>query len=369
MRCHPNYPAVMRILYVVGARPNIVKVAPLIAASDRASITSILVHTGQHYDEALDSAMFRDLGLRSPDHRLEVGSGSHATQTARIMLALEPILSESLPDLMVVVGDTNSALACALVAAKLGLAIAHVEAGLRSGDWSMPEEVNRVLVDRMSRLLFAPSDDALENLESEGVPSDRIHLVGNVMIDSLIAALPAAKRRTTVQTMGLEAREFGLVTLHRPANVDDEQTLAAILGALDAVADRLPLVLPVHPRVRKLLEQKALPEKVRLVEPLGYLDFLCLEANAAIVLTDSGGVQEETTVLGIPCLTLRTSTERPVTITEGTNRLVVPEHDQVIAAVDEALASPPPARHPALWDGMASDRITKVLVDYLGSSA
>jgi len=328
------------VLCVVGARPNFMKVAPLLDALRARSVRTTLVHTGQHYDAAMSDRFFADLGLPTPDHHLGVGSGSHAQQTSAIMRAFEPLVDKLRPDIVVVVGDVNSTLACALVAAKAPTLLAHVEAGLRSRDWSMPEEVNRVVTDRVSHLLFAPSTDAVDNLRSEGTDERRIHLVGNLMVDTLLTYLETAKARRLPEAIGFAPGGYGLVTLHRPANVDNGPRFERLRAGITRVAAKLPLIVPVHPRARAAWDISGAIPGLTLVEPLGYLDFLALEAAAALVLTDSGGVQEETTVLGVPCLTLRDSTERPVTVTEGTNRVVGDDPDRIEAMAATALDEP-----------------------------
>jgi len=350
-----------KVLLVAGARPNFMKVAPIIDCLDEGGIKAVLVHTGQHYDPLMSDVIFADLGLRTPDHHLGIGSGSHAVQTARIMEAFEPVLLAEQPDVVIVVGDVNSTMACALVAAKMGVKVAHVEAGLRSRDWSMPEELNRVVTDRVSDFLFAPSADAVDNLRQEGYPADRIHLVGNVMVDTLLKHVEAAKRRPTLANLGLEPGAYGLVTLHRPANVDDRDRLASLLGALGQVAEQIPLLYPVHPRARTAVEAIGLHPKIRLIEPQGYLDFLALEAGARLVLTDSGGIQEETTVLGVPCLTLRETTERPITVTEGTNRLVGFDPAVITQGARDLPSDHLRPKSPPLWDGTAAVRIVLIL--------
>lgn len=355
----------MHAVCVAGARPNFMKVAPVLRALDRHGIATTLVHTGQHYDAAMSDVFFDELGIPEPDVHLGIGSGSHAAQTAAVMVAFEPVLTDRPPDVVVVVGDVNSTVATTLVAAKLGVPVAHVEAGLRSRDWSMPEEINRVVTDRCSSWLLAPSADAVDNLRAEGVAEAAIHLVGNVMVDSLLDRLPAARARQTPERLGLGDRRFGLVTLHRPANVDDPEILAGLLGALRTLAAELPLVFPVHPRTRPLLDQLGGPPPgVMLSEPLGYLDFVCLEDRAAVVLTDSGGVQEETTVLGVPCITVRESTERPITVAEGTNQVVGRDPQRIAVAAARALAGEIAARRPELWDGRAADRIAEALTNH-----
>jgi UDP-N-acetylglucosamine 2-epimerase (non-hydrolysing) len=358
---------VPRILLIAGARPNFMKVKPVLDALENRGAEVVLVHTGQHYDAAMNDVFFTDLGLRPPDRHLGTGSGSHAEQTARVMLAFEPLVDELTPDAVVVVGDVTSTLACGLVAAKAGVPVGHVEAGLRSRDWSMPEEVNRVVTDRLSDLLFAPSPDGVDNLRAEGYHDDQIHLAGNVMIDTLFANLDRALASDALHRHGLSPGGYALATLHRPANVDDTGMLAGLLRALGEVARDVPVVLPVHPRTAARLEQVGLPDGIRLVPPAGYLDFIALQASARLVLTDSGGVQEETTALGVPCLTLRDSTERPITITEGTNLLVGRDPDRIIATARRVLTDPPPKRAPALWDGHAGERIADALLALLAA--
>lgn len=363
----------LRVLLVAGTRPNFPKVAPIMRALARrpASFRPTLVHTGQHYDQRLSQIFFRDLDLPAPDVYLGVGSGSHAQQTARIMLAFEEVVLREAPDLVIVVGDVNSTLACALVCAKLGVKLAHVEAGLRSFDRGMPEEINRVLTDQLADLLFTPSPDADAHLLREGIAPERIHRVGNVMIDSLVQALPLAERRPILRELELRPRGYGLVTLHRPSNVDDPDALAGILAALREIGRELPLVFPVHPRTRQRLTalSKDTPlattgsGALRMIEPLGYLDFLQLTRHARLVLTDSGGVQEETTFLGVPCLTLRATTERPITVTQGTNRVVGSQPAAIIAAARDALQRPwPDPPRIEGWDGQAAERVVETLL-------
>lgn len=364
----------MKVVNIVGARPNLMKIAPLMDVMVRTpGIEPILVHTGQHYDERMSDLFFRELGIPAPDHYLGVGSGTHAQQTAQVMVRLEPLFEELRPDLVLVVGDVNSTVAAALVASKLGIRLAHVEAGLRSFDRSMPEEVNRVVTDALSDLLFTTERSAEENLRREGIAEEKIHFVGNVMIDTLLRHRERAEALGVPARFGLAPGEYAVVTLHRPSNVDAPDALARMVDVMVAVQERLPVVFPVHPRTRSRLAEaglltrlEALPE-VRLTEPLGYLEFLGLMAGARLVLTDSGGVQEETTILGVPCLTVRENTERPVTITHGTNRLVGTEPARIIAAVDETLAAPrPDGRRPELWDGRAAERIVGVLASLWG---
>ncbi|MFI1282070.1 non-hydrolyzing UDP-N-acetylglucosamine 2-epimerase [Streptomyces sp. NPDC020858] len=352
-----------RIICVAGARPNYMKIKPVMDALERRGAEVVLVHTGQHYDESMNDVFFRDLGIRPPDRYLGAGSGSHAQQTGRVMAAFEPLLDELAPDAVVVVGDINSTLACALVTAKAGPLLAHVEAGLRSRDWSMPEEVNRVATDRLSDFLLAPSPDAAANLRAEGYRDDQIHVVGNVMIDTLLANLDRARGSDVLDRYGLTRGGYGLVTLHRPANVDDPAALRGLLKALGEIADRCPLLLPVHPRAAERLAELGVPGGIRLVPAAGYLDFIALQDSARLVLTDSGGVQEETTALGVPCVTLRDNTERPITVEEGTNVLAGTDPERITDIVHRVLDHPPAPRCPGLWDGRASDRIAAVLLD------
>ncbi|MBK8480826.1 MAG: UDP-N-acetylglucosamine 2-epimerase (non-hydrolyzing) [Proteobacteria bacterium] len=372
--------APIKILCVAGARPNFVKIAPLMRAlAQRPAFAARLVHTGQHYDAALSSVFFDELRIPRPDLELEVGSGTHAQQTAEIMRRFEPVVQAEQPQAVLVVGDVNSTIACALVTAKTVLdrpfacalgtrrrpVMIHVEAGLRSGDDDMPEEINRKLTDAISDLLFVSEPAGLENLRREGVSEDRLCFAGNVMIDTLLAAKAQAQRSDVLTRLGLRAGGYGLLTLHRPSNVDDPSALAALLRTLDQIAEELPLVFPVHPRTRSKLAAARVSlgaPRWHLCEPLGYLDFLRLTSGARVVLTDSGGVQEETTVLGVRCLTLRDNTERPVTVSEGTNTLAGTRPETILAAWAAAReAKEGPARVPALWDGQAADRIVAEL--------
>ncbi|HEV7524342.1 MAG TPA: UDP-N-acetylglucosamine 2-epimerase (non-hydrolyzing) [Acidimicrobiia bacterium] len=353
----------MRVVCVAGARPNFMKIAPVLGALDAAGADTVLVHTGQHYDEAMSQVFFEELDLRKPDEHLGVGSGSHAEQTARVMVAFETLLAKLAADVVVVVGDVNSTLACSIVAAKGGLLVAHVEAGLRSRDWAMPEEVNRVVTDRVSDYLFAPSADAVENLRAEGYRDDQIHLVGNVMVDTLLHNVERARTRGLPPQLALQPKKYALLTLHRPSNVDDPVVLARLFGAVGEVARQIPVVFPAHPRTRERMRGLEIPAGVVVTDPLGYLDFLVLQADAALVLTDSGGIQEETTALGVACLTLRESTERPITVSEGTNRLVGTDPAAIIAAARTALRGEVEARCPALWDGFAAPRIARVIME------
>lgn len=361
-----------RISVVVGARPNFMKAGPLIPALRERRAKVELVHTGQHYDEKMSAGFFRDLGLPEPDVNLDVRSGTHAEQTACVLVAYERYLLERDVDAVVVVGDVNSTIACAMAAVKLHIPVAHVEAGLRSRDWRMPEEVNRVLTDRVSRWLFTTSVDADENLQGEGCDPSTIHLVGNVMIDTLLANIDRARERVakTGGRLGLRGG-YGVVTLHRPSNVDEAPALQQLVNAIADVDDDLEFVFPTHPRTTARLAEfdVVLPPSIRTVDPMGYLDFVGLVDGAAIVLTDSGGIQEETSVLGVPCLTLRENTERPVTCDLGTNRLVGVDPDAVVAAGREALeADRRPAEIP-LWDGHAAERIAEVLLADLATSS
>ncbi|HWN11083.1 MAG TPA: UDP-N-acetylglucosamine 2-epimerase (non-hydrolyzing) [Pyrinomonadaceae bacterium] len=362
----------LKVINVVGARPNFMKVAPIVQAMKRRKqeFAPLVLHTGQHYDAAMSEAFFRDLELPAPDEYLGVGSASHAAQTAAVMERFEPVLLRENPDWVIVVGDVNSTLACALVCSKLGVKVAHVEAGLRSRDRTMPEEINRILTDQVADLLFTPSADADQNLLAEGIPEERIRFVGNVMIDSLLKHLPRSNSSTIREELDLNEREYAVVTLHRPANVDTSDTFARVLGALEMIGRRLPVVFPVHPRTRKTLSELGLAERVagskslRIIEPLAYLDFLRLYSGARLVLTDSGGIQEETTVLGIPCLTLRENTERPITVDQGTNTIVGTDPERIVREAMAVLDHGPTARHsiPPLWDGHTADRILEALM-------
>lgn len=363
----------MKITVVAGARPNFVKIAPLLSALDGRSSEDLevrFVHTGQHYDDAMSGAFFKDLGIRAPDVNLGVGSGTHAQQTAHVMVAFEKELVSDRPDLVVVVGDVNSTLACALVAAKLRVPVAHVEAGLRSFDRSMPEEINRIVTDSISDLYFTTCTEADRNLAREGVSQSRIHFVGNIMIDTLLRHRARARKPTCLDVLGTDDRQYGLLTLHRPANVDAADDAARFLDAIEPAQVRLPIVFPAHPRTAAMFEQHGfMPrlramERLHFIEPLPYLEFLYAMDHAALVLTDSGGIQEETTALGVPCLTLRTNTERAITIDEGTNRLVGLDPLAVAQAVDQIIAGAwPRGRVPALWDGHTAERIVDVILE------
>ena len=354
----------MKLLAVVGARPNFMKIAPLMwEIARREGIEARLVHTGQHYDQQMSQLFFEELRIPRPDANLEVGSGSHAVQTAEVMKRFEPVLIDERPDAVVVVGDVNSTLACALTSVKLGVPVAHIEAGLRSFDRSMPEEVNRVLTDAISTWLFTTERGAADNLRREGIAGERIHFAGNLMIDTLLACRDRSERSTIIEQLELTKGGYAVLTLHRPSNVDDPAVFQSLATAVERVQQELPIVFPVHPRTRQALAGWA-PNRMpnlRLTGPLGYLDFLKLTAHARLVLTDSGGIQEETTVLGVPCLTLRANTERPATIEQGTNRLVGMHPERIVDAALGVLHSPPPTgRVPELWDGQAARRIVDV---------
>ncbi|MBM4377034.1 MAG: UDP-N-acetylglucosamine 2-epimerase (non-hydrolyzing) [Deltaproteobacteria bacterium] len=362
------------VLHVVGARPNFMKMAPLLEAlaRDPGGREHLLVHTGQHYDEHLNDAIFRDLGLRAPDVHLGVGSGSHAEQTARVMLAFERLVAERRPGLVVVAGDVNSTLSCCVVAAKACVPVAHLEAGLRSRDRTMPEEVNRIVTDRLTDLFLTPSPDADANLLAEGVAPSAIVRVGNCMIDSVQKHLPAARQSPVLARLGVERRGFFLLTLHRPSNVDEPERLARLVETLCELARRAPVIFPVHPRTRARLASLGLSfeslatARVHVLEPLGYLEFLALEDAASLVITDSGGVQEETTALGVPCLTVRDNTERPITVEVGTNTLVGSEPSALPPAVDAVLAGHGKrGQVPEGWDGHAGERAAAAIRTFL----
>jgi len=357
----------LRIVHVVGARPNFMKIAPVLeACGRRPRLQSTLVHTGQHYDEKMSRLFFEELSIPRPDVDLEVGSGSQAAQTALILQRIEPLLVERRPDVVLVVGDVNSTVACGLAAVKLGIRLAHVEAGLRSFDRSMPEEINRLVTDAISDLLFVTEQSGLDNLAREGVAPEKVHFVGNVMIDTLVKHRASAERSGILERLRLVSGGYAVLTLHRPANVDDAATFAGLLEPIAELSREVPVVFPVHPRTRAALAavSSAWPvgADVRPIEPLGYLDFLKLTSDARLVLTDSGGIQEETTILGVPCVTLRDNTERPVTITHGTNVLAGTDGPGIRDAIARARAGrAAPASPPPLWDGRAAERIADVL--------
>ncbi len=356
---------------MVGARPNFMKVAPIVRAlkARGTAFEPILVHTGQHYDDLLSSSFFRDLRMPAPDVNLEVGSGSHAEQTARVLMAFEPVCREYAPDIVLVVGDVNSTLACALTAKKLGIDVAHVEAGLRSGDREMPEEINRLCTDAISDHLFTTDRLADENLRNEGIPESKIHFAGNVMIDTLLSFKEQAAELQHHRLLGLKDRGYATLTLHRPSNVDNQDTLRRILGALRQISEDVPIVFPAHPRTRSMILKFGLGDhfssgRIRMIDPLGYLEFLSLNSHARMVLTDSGGIQEETTILGVPCITLRDNTERPITLAAGTNTLVGTDPEKIIAAFQKAHAAEGySAAIPEKWDGKAAERIVDTLAD------
>jgi UDP-N-acetylglucosamine 2-epimerase (non-hydrolysing) len=365
----------VKIIIVAGARPNFIKIAPLMREVHfRSNLEVCLVHTGQHYDQRMSRLFFDELRIPRPDVELEVGSASHAVQTAEVMKRFEPVVAQQRPDAVVVVGDVNSTVACALTAVKMGVPVAHVEAGLRSFDRNMPEEINRIVTDAISHWLFVSERSGLENLRREGIAADQVHFVGNVMIDTLLQHRQRSEESGILQQLQLKDRRYAVLTLHRPASVDSPDTLKQLLGAVAEIGRDLPVVFPVHPRTRGALERIGLGginiysgrDKgtwLRTVDPLGYLDFLKLVAHARLVLTDSGGVQEETTVLGIPCLTLRTSTERPATIEEGTNVLVGLDPQRIVHEGRKILNSGTTVqRVPELWDGLAARRIVDVLI-------
>jgi UDP-N-acetylglucosamine 2-epimerase (non-hydrolysing) len=365
----------IKIICVCGARPNFIKISPLIKAlkaSDK--FETLLVHTGQHYDENMSKWFFEDLEIPRPDINLEVGSSSHAVQTAEIMKRFEPVVLKYKPDYVLVVGDVNSTIACGLVSVKLGTKLIHVEAGLRSFDWDMPEEINRILTDRISDLLFVTEQSGIDNLKNEGIDQSRIHFVGNVMIDTLQANRKKSTQSTILKKLGLSAGKYGVITLHRPSNVDDPKQFEVILRAFEEIQRDLKLVFPIHPRSRKSIADIKLEKLVEkmtnllLIEPLSYLDFLCLMSNAAVMITDSGGIQEETTILEIPCMTLRTSTERPVTIEQGTNRLVPLTTKDIVSSYREIIAENKDNVHrkPELWDGKAAERIAIIIAKEAG---
>jgi len=356
-----------KILSVVGARPNFVKIMPIIQASRKVGLKNILVHTGQHYDYRMSAIFFKDLNIPKPDVYLGAGSDSHARQTAKIMTAFESVLLKEKPSLVLVVGDVNSTIACALTAVKLHIPVAHVEAGLRSFDMKMPEEVNRILTDRISDYLFTPSTDANKNLLNEGIKRNKIFLVGNIMIDTLLKFKSKAELRKTYARFGLENKKYVLLTMHRPENVDNKKYLVGIFAALKAISRKTPVVFPVHPRTGKNmsafgLEKYIRNSKIALIKPIGYLDFLNLTIHARCVLTDSGGIQEETSVLKIPCLTLRENTERPITVWKGTNIVVGTDKDAIVCQVNKILEGK--IKKPGeieLWDGNTAQRIIRII--------
>ena len=363
----------MKIINVVGARPNFMKIAPIMATYKACNnIEPLLVHTGQHYDEKMSDLFFKELGIPEPDINLEVGSASQAVQTAEIMKAFEPVVLKHKPDVVLVVGDVNSTIACGLVAVKLGVKLVHVEAGLRSFDRSMPEETNRVLTDSISDLLFCTEQSGVDNLRREGTSEEKIFLVGNVMIDTLLKNRAKAATSNVLSQFNLDGNGFAVLTLHRPSNVDDVNAFGRVLDALEIIQNDMPVIFPIHPRTRKNLSSWPLGERIKklpnlqLTDPLGYLDFLKLMSSAKLVLTDSGGIQEETTILKIPCLTLRENTERPITTQVGSNRVVGTDTEKIIETyrqvIDGSWCEP---QIPPLWDGHAAERIVKILLEKL----
>ncbi len=362
-----------KVLNIVGARPNFMKVAPIIDALSKYNIKQLLIHTGQHYDEKMSRNFFDDLGMPKPDINLEVGSGSHAEQTARIMIEFEKVCLQEDPDLVIVVGDVNSTMACTITAKKLGIKVAHIEAGLRSRDMSMPEEINRLCTDVLCDYLFTTDHFANENLIAEGISQEKIHFVGNVMIDTLLKHQEIARKLGFVDELGLKPGSFATLTLHRPSNVDDKAIFTGILEALHEIAAEIPIVFPIHPRTRKMVEQFNLSklfssgDKVHgiwITEPLGYLKFLSLNMHAKLILTDSGGLQEEATILGVPCITIRNNTERPITCEMGTNFIAGNERTRILEAAKRILkGNIPQGKIPPKWDGKAAARIVKILCE------
>lgn len=358
----------IKIISVAGARPNFMKVAPIHRAFQKYDnkFEHVICHTGQHYDKNMSDSFFSDLDMPEPKFFLGVGSGSHAEQTARIMIEFEKICLDYKPDMVIVVGDVNSTIACSLTAVKCGIKTAHVEAGLRSFDLTMPEEINRIATDSISNYYFVTEQSGIDNLKKAGVSDEQIFFVGNTMIDSLYYALPKAEKSTIMDDYNLQPKQYSLITLHRPSNVDDASNLTYLLEVLDYITQHRIVVFPIHPRTRKNIEKFGLTsyyqnKKIRFTDPLGYIDFLALMKNSDFVLTDSGGIQEETTVLGVPCLTARTTTERPSTILLGTNLLVHPDKDSIIKSLDNLLNNPGRnAKVPPLWDGHAAERIVNV---------
>ena len=360
-----------KIICVCGARPNFMKIAPIMRAfKSNGNFETLLIHTGQHYGENMSKLYFDELNIPKPDINLEIGSGSHAVQTAEIMKRFEPVVLDFKPDYVLVVGDVNSTIACGLVAVKLGVKLIHVEAGLRSFDREMPEEINRVLTDSISDLLFVTEQSGVDNLINEGVSQDRIHFVGNVMIDTLLANREKAAQSDVLSRFDLAPSKYAVITLHRPSNVDDMEKFEQIIAAFEKIEKDIKLVFPIHPRTRNNISKNGLDKRVKamknlmLIEPVGYLDFLCLMSNAQLMMTDSGGIQEETTILGVPCMTLRENTERPVTITEGTNRLVHITTDDILKHYDEIknnCQKTNDVKIPNLWDGNAAERIAKII--------
>ncbi|MCD6393898.1 MAG: UDP-N-acetylglucosamine 2-epimerase (non-hydrolyzing) [Planctomycetes bacterium] len=361
-----------KVICVCGARPNFMKIAPIMRAfAEHGGFDTLLVHTGQHYDKKMSELFFDELQIPRPDINLEVGSSSHAVQTAEIMKRFEPVVLDFGPDYVLVVGDVNSTIACGIVAVKLGVKLIHVEAGLRSFDRTMPEEINRLLTDQISDLLFVTEQSGIDNLKNEGINSDKVHFVGNVMIDTLVANRQKAQDSDVLERLGLSAKGYAAITLHRPSNVDDMDKFGEIVSALEEIAKDIALVFPIHPRTRNNIKGADIERRVLemknliLLDPVGYLDFLCLMSNAALVITDSGGIQEETTILGVPCMTLRANTERPVTITEGTNRLVRITSEDIVRNYREITNKLDSfsVKAPKFWDGKAAERMAKIVAE------
>jgi len=362
----------IKVICVCGARPNFMKIAPLMRAfGEHDCFETLLVHTGQHYNENMSKLFFEDLNIPKPDVNLEVGSGSHAFQTAEIIKRFEPVVLDFKPNYILVVGDVNSTIACGLVTVKLGVKLIHVEAGLRSFDRTMPEEINRILTDSISDLLFVTEQSGIDNLKREGIDSDKVHFVGNVMIDTLLANKEKAQKSDVLKRLGISAGEYAVITLHRPSNVDDTEKLGEIIAAFEEIQKEMKLVFPVHPRTRNNIKNSEIERQIKvmsnllLIEPVGYLDFLCLMSNSALVMTDSGGIQEETTILRIPCMTLRKSTERPVTVEVGTNRLVKVNTEDILKNYSEIRNMRGKRSYgiPKLWDGKAAERIAKIIAE------
>jgi UDP-N-acetylglucosamine 2-epimerase (non-hydrolysing) len=363
-----------KVISVVGARPNFMKVAPIYREflKFKNEVTHIIVHTGQHYDEKMSKVFFDDLELPKPDIYLGVGSSSHSVQTAKIMVEFEKIILEEKPDLVLVVGDVNSTMACSIVASKMLIPLVHVEAGLRSFDNTMPEEINRKVTDVLADLLFITEKSGIENLKNEGINSDKVHFVGNVMIDSLVQYREKSKKSLLLSELGLKENQYILVTLHRPSNVDQKENLEKILTIFEGFTSNLPIIFPIHPRTQKNISTLGLGDRfsnlqnVKIVDPVGYLDFINIMANAKLILTDSGGIQEETSYLGIPCITMRDNTERPITVEVGSNYLIGLNVQEVIKTGNEILSGIMKShRIPDLWDGKAAERIVKILINYL----
>lgn len=362
------------IILVVGARPNFMKIAPLHSELESRGIDTLLLHTGQHYDEKMSKIFFEELGMPEPDIYLGIGSGSHATQTAKVMVEFEKVCLDSSPSMVVVVGDVNSTVACALVAAKLHIPCAHVEAGLRSFDRKMPEEINRLVTDAIADILLTPSLDGNEHLENEGVDKERIHFVGNIMIDSLFNNLKRAKQSNILEQLELTKKNYALITLHRPSNVDDRDTFQGLISTISHLSNHMDVVFPMHPRTfnrakeMDLMKDLERIDGIRIIEPLGYLEFISLMESSKIVLTDSGGLQEETTALGIPCLTVRENTERPITITEGTNELAGTDPNKIIGLIDSIISTGGKEGNiPKYWDGNTASRIADILIQSISN--